>query len=1078
MGKRTDVHKILIIGSGPIIIGQACEFDYSGTQACKALRQLGYEIVLVNSNPATIMTDPGTADVTYIEPLNAKRIEAIIEKERPDALLPNLGGQSALNLCAELSSLGVLDKYGVKVIGVQVDAIERGEDRQAFKDTMAELGIEMARSEVSHTVEEAVEIASRLGYPCVLRPAYTMGGTGGGLVYNVEELRTVVARGLAASPVTEVLVEESVLGWEELEFEVVRDSKGQMITVCTIENIDPMGVHTGDSFCAAPMQTIAQETIDRLQAKSYKIVDKVEVIGGCNVQWAHDPVSDRDIIIEINPRTSRSSALASKATGFPIAFISAMLATGITLDEIPCGKHGTLDKYVPGGDYVVLKFARWAFEKFKGVEDKLGTQMRAVGEVMSIGKTYKEAFQKAVRSLEKDRYGLGFVKDFNEKSLDDLIQMLHEATSERQFIMYEALRKGATVEQLHDLTKIKVHFIQEMKELVDEEQEILAFASEHPGQQLPADKFTTAKKDGFSDRYLGQLLDIPEDDIRAYRLSLGVTEAWEGVHVSGTQDSAYYYSTYNAPDNSTASDNRKIMILGGGPNRIGQGIEFDYCCVHAALALKKLGFETIIVNCNPETVSTDYDTSDKLYFEPLTAEDVLSIYEKEKPLGVIAQFGGQTPLNLASQLERAGVKILGTSPEIIDLAEDRDRFREVMDELGIPMPEAGMAVTVEEALETAHKIGYPVMVRPSYVLGGRGMEVVYDDDALRSYMAAAIGVTPDRPILIDRFLQHALECEADAICDGAHAFVPAVMEHIELAGIHSGDSACILPSVNIDAQHLETIKDYTRKIAEAMHVCGLMNIQYAIENDTVYVLEANPRASRTVPLVSKVCNIQMVQVATDVITREFTDRPSPVADLHESVFSHFGVKEAVFPFNMFPEVDPVLGPEMRSTGEVLGLAGTVGEAFLKAQEATQTAIPTEGTVLMSVSDRDKNEAAKVAQEFVDAGFKVVATKGTCDLLNAAGVAAEHINKLGEGRPNILDALANGEISIVVNTPASSSESHEDDSYIRKSAIKNHVPYMTTLAAAHVTATGVKEVKESEGSEVRSLQDIHATIKKA
>ncbi len=1075
MGKRTDVHKILIIGSGPIIIGQACEFDYSGTQACKALRQLGYEIVLVNSNPATIMTDPGTADVTYIEPLNAKRIEAIIAKERPDALLPNLGGQSALNLCAELSKLGVLDKYGVKVIGVQVDAIERGEDRQAFKDTMAELGIEMARSEVSHTVEEAVEIASRLGYPCVLRPAYTMGGTGGGLVYNVDELRTVVARGLAASPVTEVLVEESVLGWEELEFEVVRDAKGQMITVCTIENIDPMGVHTGDSFCAAPMQTIAQETIDRLQEKSYKIVDKVEVIGGCNVQWAHDPKTDRDIIIEINPRTSRSSALASKATGFPIAFVSAMLATGLTLDEIPCGKHGTLDKYVPGGDYVVLKFARWAFEKFKGVEDKLGTQMRAVGEVMSIGKTYKEAFQKAVRSLEEDRYGLGFVKDFHEKSLDDLIQMLQEPTSERQFIMYEALRKGATVEQLHELTKIKVHFIQEMKELVDEEQEILAYASEHPGDQLPEDQFITAKKDGFSDRYLGQLLAIPEDDVRAYRLSLGVTEAWEGVHVSGTQDSAYYYSTYNAPDHSTASENRKIMILGGGPNRIGQGIEFDYCCVHAALALKKLGFETIIVNCNPETVSTDYDTSDKLYFEPLTAEDVLSIYEKEKPLGVIAQFGGQTPLNLASQLERAGVKILGTSPEIIDLAEDRDRFREVMDKLGIPMPEAGMAVTVDEALDTAHKIGYPVMVRPSYVLGGRGMEVVYDDDALSNYMAAAIGVTPDRPILIDRFLQHALECEADAICDGMHAFVPAVMEHIELAGIHSGDSACILPSVNIDAQHLETIKDYTRKIAEAMHVCGLMNIQYAIENGTVYVLEANPRASRTVPLVSKVCNIQMVQVATDVITSEFTGRPSPVADLHERTFSHFGVKEAVFPFNMFPEVDPVLGPEMRSTGEVLGLASTVGEAFLKAQEATQTAIPSEGTVLMSVSDRDKDEAAKVAQAFVDAGFAVVATKGTCELLNEAGIKAEHINKLGEGRPNILDALANGEIAIVVNTPASSTESHEDDSYIRKSAIKNHVPYMTTLAAAYVTAMGVKESKENEGSGVRSLQEIHATI---
>lgn len=1076
MGKRTDVHKILIIGSGPIIIGQACEFDYSGTQACKALRQLGYEIVLVNSNPATIMTDPGTADVTYIEPLNAKRIEEIIAKERPDALLPNLGGQSALNLCAELSSLGVLDKYGVKVIGVQVDAIERGEDRQAFKDTMAELGIEMARSEVSHSVDEAVEIASRLGYPCVLRPAYTMGGTGGGLVYNVDELRTVVARGLAASPVTEVLVEESVLGWEELEFEVVRDSKGQMITVCTIENIDPMGVHTGDSFCAAPMQTIAQETIDRLQEKSYKIVDKVEVIGGCNVQWAHDPLTDRDIIIEINPRTSRSSALASKATGFPIAFISAMLATGITLDEIPCGKHGTLDKYVPGGDYVVLKFARWAFEKFKGVEDKLGTQMRAVGEVMSIGKTYKEAFQKAVRSLEKDRYGLGFVKDFHEKSLDDLLGMLHTPTSERQFIMYEALRKGATVDQLHELTKIKVHFIQEMKELVDEEQQILAYASEHPGKQLPSDQFETAKKDGFSDRYLAQLLTLAEDDVRAYRLGLGITEAWEGVHVSGTQDSAYYYSTYNAPDDSTVSQNRTVMILGGGPNRIGQGIEFDYCCVHAALALKKLGFETIIVNCNPETVSTDYDTSDKLYFEPLTAEDVLSIYEKEKPLGVIAQFGGQTPLNLASQLERAGVKILGTSPEIIDLAEDRDRFREVMDTLGIPMPEAGMAVTVEDALETAHEIGYPVMVRPSYVLGGRGMEVVYDDDALRSYMAAAIGVTPDRPILIDRFLQHALECEADAICDGVHAFVPAVMEHIELAGIHSGDSACILPSINIDKKHLETIKDYTRKIAEAMHVCGLMNIQYAIENDTVYVLEANPRASRTVPLVSKVCNIQMVQIATDVITREFTGHPSPVDSLHESVFAHYGVKEAVFPFNMFPEVDPVLGPEMRSTGEVLGLAETVGEAFLKAQEATQTAIPSEGVVLMSVSDRDKDEAVKVAQEFRAAGFDIVATKGTLELLYREGVEAKPIYKLQEGRPNIIDALSNGEIALVVNTPASSTESHEDDSYIRKSAIKNHIPYMTTMAAAYVTALGVKEAREKGASEVRSLQEIHATIR--
>ena len=1072
MGKREDIHKVLIIGSGPIIIGQACEFDYSGTQACKALRSLGYEIVLVNSNPATIMTDPATADVTYIEPLNCDRIERIIAKERPDALLPNLGGQSALNLCAEMAEKGILDKYDVKVIGVQVDAIERGEDRQAFKDTMAELGIDMARSEVSHTVEEAVEIASRLGYPCVLRPAYTMGGTGGGLVYNVEELKTVVARGLAASPVTEVLVEESVLGWEELEFEVVRDAKGQMITVCTIENIDPMGVHTGDSFCAAPMQTIAQETIDRLQEKSYRIVDKVQVIGGCNVQWAHDPVNDRDVIIEINPRTSRSSALASKATGFPIALVSAMLASGLTLDEIPDGKHGTLDKYVPGGDYIVLKFARWAFEKFKGVEDKLGTQMRAVGEVMSIGKTYKEAFQKAIRSLETGRYGLGFAKDFNEKSLDELLGMLTYATSERQFIMYEALRKGATVEQLHKLTSIKCEFIQEMKELVEEEEAILAYAKANPGAKLPDDMLTQAKKDGFADRYLAQLLNQDEDELREQRLALGVREGWEGVHVSSTQDSAYYYSTYNAPDTSTATSNNKIMILGGGPNRIGQGIEFDYCSVHAALTCKKLGFETIIVNCNPETVSTDYDTSDKLYFEPLTAEDVLAIYEKEKPLGVIAQFGGQTPLNLASQLEKAGVNILGTSPEIIDLAEDRDRFRAVMDSLGIPMPEAGMAVTVDEALETAHRIGYPVMVRPSYVLGGRGMEVVYDDENLRAYMAAAIGVTPDRPILIDRFLNHALECEADAICDGEHAFVPAVMEHIELAGIHSGDSACILPSINITDEQLATIKDYTRKIAESLHVRGLMNIQYAIEGETVFVLEANPRASRTVPLVSKVCGTEMVPLATQVITMPLTGAESPVPALKEATYNHYGVKEAVFPFNMFPEVDPVLGPEMRSTGEVLGLASTFGEAFFKAQEATQTVLPLGGTVLISVSDRDKRDLVETAQEFVKAGMTILATEGTGKFLAEAGIASEPVLKLHEGRPNMVDMILNGQVDLVVNTPSSSTESAHDDSYIRKAAIKAHVPYMTTMAAAKATALGIQVEQSIEEPEVRSLQEIH------
>lgn len=1074
MPKREDINKVLIIGSGPIIIGQACEFDYSGTQACKALKKLGYEIVLVNSNPATIMTDPETADVTYIEPLNVKRLEQIIAKERPDALLPNLGGQSGLNLCAELAKEGILDKYNVKVIGVQVDAIERGEDRIEFKKSMNAIGIEMARSEVAYSVDEALAIADQLGYPVVLRPAYTMGGAGGGLVYNKEELKTVCARGLQASLVGQVLVEESILGWEELELEVVRDCEGNMITVCFIENIDPLGVHTGDSFCSAPMLTISEDVQKRLQEQAYKIVDSVEVIGGTNVQFAHDPVSDRIIVIEINPRTSRSSALASKATGFPIALVSAMLATGLTLKDIECGKYGTLDKYVPDGDYVVIKFARWAFEKFKGVEDKLGTQMRAVGEVMSIGKTYKEAFQKAIRSLETGRYGLGYAKDYNTKSKDELLRMLAHPSSDRHFIMYEALRKGATVDEIFDITKVKHYFVEQMKELVEEEEALAA----HKGT-LPSDEaLTTAKKDGFSDRYLSQILEIPEEDIRNKRIELGVTEAWEGVHVSGTKDRAYYYSTYNAPDSNPINEDKpKVMILGGGPNRIGQGIEFDYCCVHASLALKKLGFETIIVNCNPETVSTDYDTSDKLYFEPLTLEDVLSIYNKEKPVGVIAQFGGQTPLNLASDLEKNGVKILGTSPAVIDLAEDRDLFREMMDKLEIPMPESGMATTVDEALEIAHKIGYPVMVRPSYVLGGRGMEVVYDDESLDGYMRAAVGVTPDRPILIDRFLNHALECEADAISDGTHAFVPAVMEHIELAGVHSGDSACIIPSVHITAENVATIKEYTKKIAEEMHVVGLMNMQYAIEKGKVYVLEANPRASRTVPLVSKVCNVRMVPIATDIITSELTGRPSPVPALKEQHIPYYGVKEAVFPFNMFPEVDPILGPEMRSTGEVLGLSTYYGEAFYKAQEATQTHLPTSGTVLISVNRKDKDEVIEIAQLFEKAGFKILATSGTYAIITDAGVKAEKVKKLQEGRPNINDLITNGSIDLIVNSP-SGKESAHDDSYLRKAAIKAKIPYMTTIAGARATAKGILYVQAHGDSDVKSLQELHSEINDA
>ena len=1066
MPRREDVHKVMIIGSGPIIIGQACEFDYSGTQACKALRKLGYKIVLVNSNPATIMTDPGMADMTYIEPLNAPTLAEIIEEERPDAILPNLGGQSGLNLTSELARSGVLEKYGVRVIGVDLNAIERGEDRIAFKETMKRLGIEMPRSNPAFTVEEAEKIAAELGYPVVIRPAYTLGGWGGGLVYNVDELRTVASRGIAASMVGQVLVEESVLGWEELELEVVRDAKNQMITVCFIENVDAMGVHTGDSFCVAPMLTIAPELQKTLQKYSYDIVEAIQVIGGTNIQFAHDPKTGRIVVIEINPRTSRSSALASKATGFPIAFVSSLLAGGLTLDEIPYWREGTLEKYTPWGDYVVVKFARWAFEKFRDAVDKLGTQMRAVGEVMSIGKTYKEALQKAIRSLEIGRYGLGFAKDFHEKSLEELLDLLREPSSERQFILYEALRKGADIQKLYEMTFLKPWFLQQMKELVDLEEEIL----KHKGGTLPDELLVRAKKDGFSDRYLSKLLSIPEREIRRRRISLGCVHGWESVPVSGVENAAYYFSTYNAPDRVPTSDRPKVMVLGGGPNRIGQGIEFDYCCVHAAFALRDLGYESIMVNCNPETVSTDYDTSDKLYFEPITVEDVLSIYQKERPIGVIVQFGGQTPLNIAAELAEAGVKILGTSPEAIDLAEDRDRFRQRMRALGIPMPEAGVASNLEEALRVAERIGYPLMLRPSYVLGGRGMEVVYDEEMLRQYVAAAVDVTPERPILIDKFLENAIEAEADAISDGTNAFVPAVMEHIELAGIHSGDSACVIPPVSIPSRHLETIYDYTRRIAVELHVVGLMNIQYAIARDTVYVLEANPRASRTVPLVSKVCNIPMARLATRIMLGEKLSD----LDIRPKAIHHFGVKESVFPFNMFPEVDPRLGPEMRSTGEVLGMADSFGLAFFKSQEAANQRLPIEGTVLITVSERDRPAVLEVAKRFHDLGFKIRATEGTHRFLAEHSIPSERILKLHEGRPNILDAITNREIHLIINTP-SGKKGQYDDSYIRKAAIKHKVPYITTLAAAVAAAKGIAACRQGHGR-VKSLQRYHADIR--
>jgi carbamoyl-phosphate synthase large subunit len=1071
MPRRTDIGKVLIIGSGPIVIGQACEFDYSGTQACKALRKLGYKIVLVNSNPATIMTDPVMADETYIEPLNLDTLAEIVAASKPDALLPNLGGQSGLNLSSELYRSGVLEKNNVRIIGVGPDAIERGEDRLAFKETMTRLGIEMPRSEICYSVEEAATVAAELGYPVVVRPAYTMGGTGGGLVYNREELGIVAERGIRASLVGQVLIEESVLGWEELELEVVRDAKNQMITVCFIENVDAMGVHTGDSYCTAPMLTIAPELQAKLQRYSYAIVEAIEVIGGTNIQFAHDPKTGRVVVIEINPRTSRSSALASKATGFPIAMVSSMLAGGLTMDEIPYWRDGTLEKYTPSGEYVVVKFARWAFEKFRGAEDKLGTQMRAVGEVMSIGKTYKEAFQKAIRSLENGRHGLGFAKDFNKRPLDDLLALLKEPSSERQFIMYEALRKGASVETLAERTYIKAWFIQQMKELVELEEEILKHRpAPSTGRVLPDDLLTRAKKDGFADAYLAKLLECSEARVRAQRLDLGLQQAYEPVPVSGVENAAYYYSTYNAPDSVPVSDRRKIMVLGGGPNRIGQGIEFDYCCVHAAFALRDAGFETIMVNCNPETVSTDYDTSDKLYFEPLTVEDVLAIYRKERPEGVIVQFGGQTPLNIAGELEKAGVPIVGTSPETIDLAEDRDRFRKMMEKLGIPMPASGMATNIEEARRIAGQIGYPLMVRPSYVLGGRGMEIIHDEEMLIEYVSRAVDVTPERPILIDKFLENAIECEADALSDGTGAFVPAVMQHIEYAGVHSGDSACVIPPVSIPEQHLATINEYTKRIAIELGVVGLMNMQYAILDDVVYVLEANPRASRTVPLVSKVCNINMAGLATRLMLGAKLDQ----LDLKHKTIPYFGVKEAVFPFNMFPEVDPLLGPEMRSTGEVLGMAGSFDLAFAKAEEAAGQKLPLEGTVLITVAERDRELALPAAQAFSELGFKILATIGTHGFLAQHGIESEPIKKLHEGRPNIEDAIKNGEIQLVVNTPAGKS-SEFDDSYIRKAAIRYKVPYITTTTAAKAAAGGIAARRATKGS-VRSLQDYHGTIR--
>jgi carbamoyl-phosphate synthase large subunit len=1068
MPKRKDVHKVLIIGSGPIIIGQACEFDYSGTQACRALKEEGYEVVLVNSNPATIMTDPETADKTYIEPLTMESVTAIIEKERPDAILPNLGGQTALNLCASLHTAGILQKYHVEMIGIQADVIERGEDRIAFKETMNKIGVPMPKSEPSHSIEEAEAIAERLGYPVVLRPAYTMGGTGGGLVYNVEDLRTVVTRGLAASLVHQVLVEESVLGWEELELEVVRDAKGQKITVCFIENVDAMGVHTGDSFCVAPMLTVPQKLQHQLQEIAYKIADAIGIIGGSNVQLAHNPKDGRVVVIEINPRTSRSSALASKATGFPIARISTKLATGLTMDEFPYWKKGTLEKYEPSGDYVVTKFARWAFEKFPRSKDVLGTQMKAVGEAMSIGKTFQESFQKVIRSLEIKRYGLGRIKKFTQLSIEELKQRMAAPSSERIFLMYEALRKGMSVEALHEMTFIGRWFIEQMKGLVDFEKGLETIT----WKDLDSLTLIKAKEMGFSDKYLAGIFKITEKEVRDRRLALGKSARYEAVPVSGVKDAAYYYSTYHdIPDTTPVSAKEKIMILGGGPNRIGQGIEFDYTCVHAAFAIRDEGYESIMVNCNPETVSTDYDTSNKLYFEPLTVEDVLNIYHKEKPKGVIVQFGGQTPLNIAQELKDNGVPILGTTPENIHLAEDRERFREKMIALGIPQPESDIARSLDEALIIAKRIGYPLMVRPSYVLGGRGMEVIYDDESLTRYALEAIDVSPEHPMLIDRFLENAVETEVDALSDGNDVFVASVMEHIELAGVHSGDSACSLPSRSLSQKHIQTIETYTKKIAKFLNVVGLMNIQFAICEDKVYILEANPRASRTVPIVSKVVGISLARIATQVMLgKSLKDFP----ELEKKCIPYVGVKEAVFPFNMFPEVDPVLGPEMRATGEVMGIAETFGLAFYKAQVAAGYQLPLQGSVLLTIAQKDRQWLLPIAQRIAALGFTILATEGTSRFLDENGIKNNLIKKLHEGRPNINDAIKNSELNLIMNTPIGKA-GKEDDSYIRMAAIQKKIPYVTSLAAAEATVAGIEAMVKGQALP-KSLQEYHAALK--
>jgi carbamoyl-phosphate synthase large subunit len=1065
MPRRTDIHKILIIGSGPIVIGQACEFDYSGTQACKALRQEGYEIVLVNSNPATIMTDPETADITYIEPLNVASLTEIIRRERPDALLPTVGGQTALNLAIALSDAGVLEEYGVEMIGANRDAIKVAENRLLFKQAMDEAGLEMPRGGFAKSWDEARELVTVTNYPAIIRPSFTLGGTGGGIAYNPEEFEEIVRGGLAASPIHEVLIEESILGWKEFELEVMRDLADNVVIICSIENFDPMGVHTGDSITVAPAQTLTDREYQIMRDMAIRVIRKVGVeTGGSNIQFGVDPENGDIRIIEMNPRVSRSSALASKATGFPIAKIAAKLAVGYTLDEIPNDiTRKTPASFEPTIDYVVAKIPKWDFEKFREAEDVLGTQMKSVGEVMAIGRTFKEALFKGLRSLEA-------VKPLRLEDIsdDELQRKLARPNSNRFSYITYALQHNWSIAEIYRLSRIDPWFLSQLKEVMEIQREIEGAEL----KQISAEDLRAFKEVALSDRRLAYLTGSTEDEVRERRKQLGIVPVYKRVDTCGAEFESYtpyLYSTYETEDESAPTDRRKIMILGSGPNRIGQGIEFDYCCCHASFALHEAGFETIMVNCNPETVSTDYDTSDRLYFEPLTYEDVMNIVDVEKPAGVIVQFGGQTPLNLAMRLHKSGVKIIGTSPDSIDLAEDRKRFGALLQELGIPQPENGMAASVEEAREIAGRIGYPVLVRPSYVLGGRAMAIVYDQEQLEKYVLAAVGFTPERPVLIDKFLEQAAEFDVDALADETACVIAGIQEHIEEAGIHSGDSSCVLPPVRIDPEHLETMRHYTKKLARALSVRGLMNIQFAIKDHRVYVLEVNPRASRTVPFVSKATGVPIARIAALVMAgKKLSDFNLP----EELTVQRFFIKSPVFPFAKFPGVDPILSPEMHSTGEVMGIGHTFGEAYAKAMMGAGTSLPSTGKAFMSVNDTDKGSAVLLARKLNRLGFELVATLGTAARLREVGLEVETVFKVNEGRPNIADYIKSGDISLVINTPLGR-VSRFDEQAIRRAALQYNVPCVTTMTGAQALVEAIAASSSGQRPDVNSLQELHA-----